>query len=199
MQNQLANLVNVVMDKVKSDSLDWLSNLGLKYEAELTAVVDDILRRYSGELEEIDREISLGKEYKLYSATMDAESRYLSLVEELVKDVVSGIEAYIRSHRQDEAYGRLLEKLLTDAVEVIQSSNLEVICSPKDKDMISSIAGKLNLNLRLVDGPEDMAGIIARSLDGSIAYEATIENVLSRLTDYIRSLIKEALVKVAGL
>lgn len=193
---QLSKLVNSVMDKVKADSEEWISNLGLKYEAELASVADDVVRKHSGELEEVDRQLLLSKEYKLYDASMSIKAEYLALVDDITNEVINRVKERIRSMRGSEAYAKLMETLMNQAIDVTQSRELVVTCSPRDKAIVSSIAAKMGISVEFNEGNEDMLGFVASTKDGSIRYEATIDDVLNRMIDYIRSLIRLSISEV---
>ncbi|WP_048062590.1 V-type ATP synthase subunit E [Caldivirga maquilingensis] len=191
MSEQLVRLINSVMDKVKADSEEWISNLSLKYEAELMSTVEDEIKRHSSELEEADRQAMLNREYKLYDASMSIKAEYLALIDELASDVINSIKKRINAERGSEAYGKLMMVLLNQAIEITQSKELTITCSPRDKPIISSLAAKMGISVEFKDGSEDMLGLIASTKDGSVTYEATIDDVLNRMIDYIRSIIKE--------
>ncbi len=191
MSEQLIKLINSVMDKVKADSEEWISNLSLKYEAELMSVVEDEIRKHSGELEEVDRQAMLNREYKLYDASMSIKAEYLALIDELTHGVINRIKERINAERGSDAYSRLMMMLLNQAINVTQAKELTIVCSQRDKALISSLAAKMGISVEFKDGGEDMLGLIASTKDGSVTYEATIDDVLNRMIDYIRSIIKE--------
>ncbi|WP_291999313.1 V-type ATP synthase subunit E [Caldivirga sp.] len=191
MSEQLIRLINSVMDKVKADSEEWISNLSLKYEAELMSVIEDEIRKHSNELEEVDRQTMLNREYKLYDASMSVKAEYLALIDELTRDVISKVKERINNERDSEAYSKLITTLLNQAVEVTQSRELVVTCSPRDKQLISSLAAKMGISVEFKNGDEGMLGLIASTKDGSVTYEATIDDVLNRMIDSIRSIIKD--------
>ena len=190
MSEQLAKLINSVMDKVKADSEEWISNLSLRYEAELMSVIEDEIKKHSGELEEADRQSMLNREYKLYDASMNIKAEYLALIDELTHDVVNNVKERIKAKRDSEAYSKLMMVLLNQAIEVTQSRELVITCSPRDKALISSLAAKIGISVEFKSGDDDMLGLIASTKDGLITYEATIDDVLNRMIDYIRSIIK---------
>ncbi|KUO86726.1 MAG: hypothetical protein AT712_03715 [Caldivirga sp. CIS_19] len=190
MSEQLIRLINSVMDKVKADSEEWVTNLGLKYEAELMNAVEDVIRKHSSELEEVDRQVMLSREYKLYDASMSIKTEYLALMDELTSGVINEVKRHIADMRGSEAYGKLLETLFTRAIEVTQSRELVVTCSPRDKGVISAIAAKAGVSVEFNDGEEGMLGFIASTKDSSITYRATVDDVLNRMVDYIRGIIK---------
>ncbi|MGC8571293.1 MAG: V-type ATP synthase subunit E [Caldivirga sp.] len=191
MSEQLIRLINSVMDKVKADSEEWISNLSLKYEAELMSVIEDEIRKHSNELEEVDRQTMLNREYKLYDASMSVKAEYLALIDELTRDVIGKVKERINNERDSEAYSKLIMTLLNQAVEVTQSRELVVTCSPRDKQLISSLAAKMGISVEFKNGDDGMLGLIASTKDGSVTYEATIDDVLNRMIDYIRSIIKD--------
>mgnify|MGYP001773018626 CR=1 FL=1 len=196
MSEQLIKLINSVMDKVKADSEEWISNLSLKYEAELMSIIEDEIRKHGSELEEADRQAMLNREYKLYDASMSIKAEYLALIDELTHGVINRIKERINAERGSEAYGRLMMMLLNQAIDVTQSRELTIVCSPRDKALISSLAAKMGISVGFKDGGEDMLGLIASTKDGSVTYEATIDDVLNRMIDYIRSIIKEVVDEV---
>ncbi len=189
---QLTRLINSVLDRVKDDLSNWFTEVWIKYESELTSVVDETLNKYSSAISEVDRAISLDREYKLYDASMRIKQEYLMEVDEVVNEAKRIVKERIVSMRGSKQYEDFLRALMRQALDIVQASEVSITCSPDDYNVVKGIADEYGVKAT-IKADEKVLGLIVSTIDGSITYSATIDDVLSRIEDYMRWLLREVI------
>ena len=189
---QLTRLINSVLDRVKDDLSNWFTEVWIKYESELTSVVDETLNKYSSAISEVDRAISLDREYKLYDASMRIKQEYLMEVDEVVNEAKRIVKERIVSMRGSKQYEDFLRALMRQALDIVQASEVSITCSPDDYNVVKRIADEYGVKAT-IKADEKVLGLIVSTIDGSITYSATIDDILSRIEDYMRWLLREVI------
>ena len=189
---QLTRLINSVLDRVKDDLSNWFTEVWIKYESELTSVVDETLNKYSSAISEVDRAISLDREYKLYDASMRIKQEYLMEVDEVVNEAKRIVKERIVSMRGSKQYEDFLRALMRQALDIVQASEVSITCSPDDYNVVKGIADEYGVKAT-IKADEKVLGLIVSTIDGSITYSATIDDILSRIEDYMRWLLREVI------
>jgi len=169
----------------------WSTDLNLRLEADISGFLDSLTSKYRDEARDIDRAAQLKLEQEMYEASLKLKSERLKLINDIYGDVLSSVRSEVMKRRNTPQYANLLRSLLNNAVEVIQSNEVKLTCSPKDMDVLRAIGAEKGLSLTLESGPEDMLGFKASSMDGSITYDATLDSILSLLSENIKNIIEK--------
>ncbi|MFP3160377.1 MAG: ATPase, partial [Vulcanisaeta sp.] len=80
-QELTERLINGIVNRLSSEIEEWSNNLRLRAEAELMDGVKAVIDKYADTLENIEKEINMDREYRLYNETMNAKRERLSVIE----------------------------------------------------------------------------------------------------------------------
>ncbi len=192
MSDRVINLIEDVFKRLRDEVDTWSSDLNLKLEAELGGFVDSLLAKYRDEAREVDRAAQLKLEQEMYEATLKLKAERLKVLGSIYDEVTTAVRGEVMKRRNTPQYAKLLSSLLEEAVEVIQSNEAKITCSPLDFETIKALGSERGLRLTLEAGPEDMLGFKASSLDDSITYDATLDSILSLMSENIKNIIEKA-------
>lgn len=191
MSNRVTNLIEDVFKRLRDDLDTWSTDLNLRLEAEISGFLDSLTSKYRDEARDVDRAAQLKLEQEMYEASLKLKSERLKLIDEIYGEVLASVRDEVMKRRNTPQYANLLRSLIDNAVNVIQSNEIKIICSPQDMDVLRAISAEKGLSLMLENGPNDMLGFKASSVDGSITYDATLESILSLLSENIKNIIEK--------
>ncbi|GGP19426.1 hypothetical protein GCM10007981_03060 [Thermocladium modestius] len=192
MSDRVINLIEDVFKRLRDEVDTWSSDLNLKLEAELGGFVDSLLSKYRDEAREVDRAAQLKLEQEMYEATLKLKAERLKVLDGIYCEVTAAVRGEVMKRRNTPQYAKLLGSLLEEAVGVIQSNEIKVMCSPLDFEAIKALGSERGLRLTLEAGPEDMVGFKASSMDDSITYDATLDSIISLMSENIKNIIEKA-------
>ncbi|MGC8596864.1 MAG: V-type ATP synthase subunit E [Thermocladium sp.] len=191
MSNRVTNLIEDVFKRLRDDLDTWSTDLNLRLEAEISGFLDSLTSKYRDEARDVDRAAQLKLEQEMYEASLKLKSERLKLIDEIYGEVLAIVRDEVMKRRNTPQYANLLRSLIDNAVNVIQSNEIKIICSPQDMDVLRAISAEKGLSLMLENGPNDMLGFKASSVDGSITYDATLDSILSLLSENIKNIIEK--------
>ncbi len=191
MSNRVTNLIEDVFKRLRDDLDTWSTDLNLRLEAEISGFLDSLTSKYRDEARDVDRAAQLKLEQEMYEASLKLKSERLKLINEIYGEVLAIVRDEVMKRRNTPQYANLLRSLIDNAVNVIQSNEIKIICSPQDMDVLRAISAEKGLSLMLENGPNDMLGFKASSVDGSITYDATLDSILSLLSENIKNIIEK--------
>lgn len=195
----LVALASEVLEDVKREAGEVIR------EAEKKA--EEILRKAKEEAEEArERLLNEAKEKgeiekrKIESLTeMEMRNELLKAKEELANAAFDKTLSRLREFVQTESYYGCLLKLISEAVEKIDSDTVVVYVNSKDREWLShgqldSLSEKLRVKMTLADEPQDcIGGCIVKASSEKISYDNTFENRLRMLKPVLRIKIAKIL------
>jgi len=190
-QELTERLINGVIERLTNEINEWSNNVRLRAEAELFDSVKSIIDKYSGTLENIDKELNMEREYKLYDETMKAKRERLSIIDNAYAEVIEKIKEKISSMRGTDDYRKFLRNSILWALSIIGSNDIVITASKSDKDVVKSIITELNINATINTTKENLLGVIVSSSDGSIKVDATLDSRLRLMEHQIKSLLTQ--------
>ena len=188
-QELTERLINGIVNRLSSEIEEWSNNLRLKAEAELMDGVKVVIDKYADTLENIEKEINMDREYRLYNETMNAKRERLSVIESAYAEVVSKVRERLSSMRGTNDYKKFLRNSILWATSIIESKQLVITASKADEDMVNEIISELNLDATVNTTDKDLLGVIVSSSDGSIKVDATLDSRLSLMEHQIKTLL----------
>jgi V/A-type H+-transporting ATPase subunit E len=188
-QELTERLINGIVNRLSSEIEEWSNNLRLKAEAELMDGVKAVIDKYADTLENIEKEINMDREYRLYNETMNAKRERLSVIESAYAEVVSKVRERLSSMRGTNDYKKFLRNSILWATSIIESKQLVITASKADEDMVNEIISELNLDATVNTTDKDLLGVIVSSSDGSIKVDATLDSRLSLMEHQIKTLL----------
>ncbi|MFB6470139.1 MAG: V-type ATP synthase subunit E [Vulcanisaeta sp. AZ3] len=188
-QELVERLINGVVTRLTNEINEWSNNLRLRAEAELLDSAKNVIDKYAVTLENIDNELNMEKEYKLYNEMMKTKREKLNAVEEAYAEVVRRIKERISSMKGTDDYKKFLKKSILWATSIVGSRELIVTVNEKDKNIVEEIISELGLNAVINTTDKEMLGVLVSSADGSIRVDATLESRLNLMEHQIKSLL----------
>jgi V/A-type H+-transporting ATPase subunit E len=183
-------------------------------EAELVAQIDSAYQEALSNLEasrsslqsEYDRIVETSRKQAenlkrqiLGSKRLSARNKELVLIEDAVNSYFQKAKERLSLLRKDKDYRHLIDEILEDCISAIDSDELIIECNEKDLGVVTEEIQNLskksnNVKLSLSDRSINViGGIRAKSADGSMTYDNTLDSRIERLKPLIRRDIAQML------
>ncbi|WP_054842666.1 V-type ATP synthase subunit E [Vulcanisaeta distributa] len=188
-QELTERLINGIIARLESEINEWSNNVRLRAEAELLEGVKAVIDKYSSTLENIDKELNMEREYRLYDEMMREKKEKLGILEEAYAEVVRRVKERINSMRGTNDYKKFLRNSILWATSIIGSQELVITVSKADEDVTKELVSELGLNAIINTTDEDLLGVIISSADGSIRVDATLDSRLRLMEHQIKTLL----------
>ena len=188
-QELTERLINGIITRLQNEINEWSNNVRLRAEAELLDGVKAVIDKYSRTLENVDKELNMEREYRLYDEMMKGKRERLKILEDAYAEVVRRIKERISSMRGTDDYKKFLKNSIVWAMSIIGSRELVITVSKVDEDLAREISTELGLNATINTMDEDILGAIITSADGSIRVDATLDSRLRLMEHQIKTLL----------
>ena len=157
------------------ESLQTLTKSESKFEQEYDRIVDEGKK----EAEKIEKQI-------VGSADLESRNKQLRLVEEYVQKAFDKAIEQIKSSKHDANYSKLIETLLTEAIDTLGAKEVTISTNSKDKEIVNSLLKKFPGSKLSSETIDCLGGVEVSSKDGSMSFNNTIDARLDRLKPLIR-------------
>ena len=169
---------NNILSEIQSALTDSQQNLDdsvPKLESEFDKIIADGKK----EAEKIEKQIVGG-------ADIEARNKQLMALEESVEKVFSKALEQIANADRSGDYSNLIKTLLTESTQVLGTSEITVLTNTKDKDVVQSVLSQFPGSELSSETIDCLGGIIAKSKDGAMTFDNTINARINRLKPLIR-------------
>ena len=163
------------LDSSFDESLQTLAKSESKFEQEY----DRIINEGKKEAEKIEKQI-------VGSADLESRNKQLRLVAEYVQKAFDKAIEQIKSSKHDANYSKLIETLLTEAIDTLGIKEVTVSTNSKDKEIVNSLLSKFPGSKLSSETIDCLGGVEVSSKDGSMSFNNTIDARLNRLKPLIR-------------
>jgi V/A-type H+-transporting ATPase subunit E len=184
--SSLEQAVDTVIDKTEKKILLDLKN-SVSFSKQ---TLDDSLPKLE---QEYDKVISNGKKEAdkiekqiIGSADIEARNKQLLLLEEAVEKVFSKALDQISNVDRSGDYSNLIKSLLKEATQILGTSEITVFTNAKDKGVVQSILSQFPGAELSSDTIDCLGGNIAKSKDGTVKFDNTLDARIERLKPLIR-------------
>ncbi len=184
--SSLEQAIDTVIDKTEKKILLDLKN-SVSFSKQ---TLDDSLPKLE---QEYDKVISNGKKEAdkiekqiIGSADIEARNKQLLLLEEAVEKVFSKALDQISNVDRSGDYSNLIKSLLKEATQILGTSEITVFTNAKDKGVVQSALSKFSGAELSSDTIDCIGGIIAKSKDGTVKFDNTLDARIERLKPLIR-------------
>ncbi len=182
----LEQTIDNVLQKTENEILSGLK----KSLEEAKKTLDDSLPKLE---EEYDRIVSDGKKEAdkiekqiTGSSDLEARNKQLRLLEESVTRVFKEATEKIGNAQRDAEYSKLVSALLSEATNILGTSEVVVYTNKKDKDVVQSAISQVEGAELSSEEIECLGGIQVKSKDGSMTFDNTLDSRIERLKPLIR-------------
>jgi V/A-type H+-transporting ATPase subunit E len=184
--SSLEQAIDTVIDKTEKKILLDLKN-SVSFSKQ---TLDDSLPKLE---QEYDKVISNGKKEAdkiekqiIGSADIEARNKQLLLLEEAVEKVFSKALDQISNVDRSGDYSNLIKSLLKESTQILGTSEITVFTNAKDKGVVQSALSKFSGAELSSDTIDCIGGIIAKSKDGTVKFDNTLDARIERLKPLIR-------------
>jgi len=182
--------LEITIDKIlKNTEKDILSNIKSALDDSQNSLDDSIPKLEH----EYDKVISDGKKEAdkiekqiVGSADIEARNKQLLLLEDAVDKVFSKALDQISNVDRSGDYSNLIKSLLEESTQVLGTSEITVFTNAKDKDVVQSALSQFSGAELSSDTIDCLGGIIAKSKDGTMKFDNTLDARIERLKPLIR-------------
>jgi V/A-type H+/Na+-transporting ATPase subunit E len=132
----------------------------------------------------------------LGSKRLESRNQELLLIEKAVNDLFEEAKEKLRELPRDKEYKSMISDMIEDCVSAIGSEEIIIESNEKDLKIVSEIINKKSrkVKISLSEKPINViGGLRARSVDGSLTYDNTLEIRTERLKSLIRKEIVRTL------
>ncbi len=163
------------LDSSFDESLQTLTKSESKFEQEY----DRIINEGKKEAEKIEKQI-------VGSSDLESRNKQLRLVAEYIQKAFEKAVEQIKSSKHDANYSKLIETLLTEAINTLGIKEVTVSTNSKDKEIVNSLLSKFPGSKLSSETIDCLGGVEVSSKDGSMSFNNTIDARLNRLKPLIR-------------
>ena len=174
----LTKTQNNILSEIESALTDSQQNLD-DFVPKLESEFDKIIADGKKEAEKIERQIVGG-------ADIEARNKQLIALEESVNKVFTKALEQIENADRSGDYSILIKTLLTESTQVLGTSDITVLTNTKDKDVVQSVLSQFPGSKLSSETINCLGGIIAKSKDGAMTFDNTINARINRLKPLIR-------------
>ncbi len=184
--SRLESTIDKILKQTEIENLSSLKqsfeeSLGIltKSQTSLEEEYDRIIDEGKKEAEKIDKQI-------IGSSDLESRNKEILLVEDSVQKVFEKAIEKIKSSTKDDNYTKLMETLLEESTNAIGTSEVTVYTNSKDKQIVQSLLSKFS-GAELSDNSIDcLGGVEAKSKDGTMTFNNTIDARVERMKPLIR-------------
>jgi V/A-type H+/Na+-transporting ATPase subunit E len=184
----LAQRQEEFMARIDSAFNETLSNLESS-KSSLLSEYDQIIQSSKKQAENLKRQI-------LGSKRIASRNEELLLIESAVDDYFERARQRLTELPRDKDYKAMINEMIEDCSSAINSEEIIIECAEKDLKLVSEAIGKKarKVKVSLSDKPIPIiGGLRARSADGSLMYDITLDSRSERLKPLIRKEIVQTL------
>jgi V/A-type H+-transporting ATPase subunit E len=174
--------------QIDSANQQALSNLESS-KSSLRSEYERIIQTSKKQSENLKRQI-------LGSKRLESRNQELLLIERSVNDYFEKAKERLHELPRDKEYKGMINEMLEDCISAIGSEEIIIESNEKDSKIVSELMGKKSRQVKvsLSEKPINaLGGLRARSADGSLTYDSTLELRTERLKPLIRKEIVQRL------
>ena len=163
-------------------------NLVVEVETKIRKEADVVLNKYSEQITNVESEVLLEKERMLDDAVVESRKTIAEIYENLLKDLVGSVLEEVDRLRGQERYINFLKSLIENAVNYVQSREVVIYASPKDRGVVETIARTLGL-AGIVSEKDIRGGVVVSTKDGSVVVDYSLESIIANKIEELKHLL----------
>jgi V/A-type H+-transporting ATPase subunit E len=163
-------------------------NILITIETRIRKEADAALSKFSAQISSVESEVTLEKERILYDAVVETRKKLAETYEQLLRDLIEAIYDKVDKERTSGKYVKFLTLIIENAINYVQSKDVIIYTSPKDRGVVEAIARSLGLS-GIVAEKDIRGGVIVTTRDGSITVDYSLETLLANKLDDLKRLL----------
>lgn len=178
------------IDKIlKNTEAAMLSNIKTSLD-DSQKVLDESIPKLEGEFDKIiadgKKEADKIEKQIIGSADIEARNKQLMALEDAVDKVFTKALDQIANSDRSGDYSNLIKSLLDESIQILGTSEIIVSTNASDKDVVQSTLSQFPGSELSSDTIDCLGGIIAKSKDGAMTFDNTLDARIDRLKPLIR-------------
>lgn len=145
----------------------------------LESEYDKIISNGKKEADKIEKQIT-------GASDIEVRNKQLLALEEAVERVFSSALEQIADAGRSGEYSNLVKTLINEAIQILGTSEVTIFTNTKDKDVVQSTVSQFSGAEFSSETIECLGGIKAKSKDGAMTFDNTIDARIERLKPLIR-------------
>jgi V/A-type H+-transporting ATPase subunit E len=188
------------VDKVLTQKLEeFIAQIDSAYQqalSNLESSKSSLRSEYEGILQTSKKQSENLKRQILGSKRLESRNQELLLIERSVNDYFEKAKERLRELPRDKEYKSMINEMIEDSISAIGSEEIIIESNEKDSKIVSELIRKKSgqVKVSLSEKPINaLGGLKARSVDGSLTYDSTLELRTERFKPLIRKEIVQRL------
>ncbi|MBP2624946.1 MAG: V-type ATP synthase subunit E [Nitrosopumilaceae archaeon] len=184
--NKLENLLNTIITQSESeltsnliDTLNESKEVLLKSYDSLANEYDKIINNGKKESDKLTKQI-------IGSAELESRNKQLAILEEYIEKVFSTVTSKLENMARENEYSKFLSSLIDESIKTLGTSDIEVSINDKDETIIKSVLTKFTTVKLASKRIACLGGIKAKSKNGAMILDNTIDARLANMKPLIR-------------
>lgn len=178
------------IDKIlKNTEAAMLSNIKTSLD-DSQKVLDESIPKLEGEFDKIiadgKKEADKIEKQIIGSADIEARNKQLMALEDAVDKVFTKALDQIANSDRSGDYSNLIKSLLDESTQILGTSEIIVSTNASDKDVVQSTLSQFPGSELSSDTIDCLGGIVAKSKDGAMTFDNTLDARIDRLKPLIR-------------
>ena len=182
----LESTIDQVLDRNSSEFSQSLKNSLEEAQKTLSDSLPMLEEEYEKIMSDGKKEADKIAKQIVGSADLATRNKALLLVQESADKVLEKAKEKIQNMERNSEYSNLINKLLTEATEALNTSDVIVYTNSKDKDVVQSAVSSISGAEMSNDTIDCMGGVKVTSKDGSMSFDNTIDARIELLKPLIR-------------
>ena len=182
----LESTIDQVLDRNSSEFSQSLKNSLEDAQKKLSDSLPMLEEEYEKIMSDGKKEADKIAKQIVGSADLATRNKALLLVQESADKVLEKAKEKIQNMDRNSEYSSLITKLLTEATEALNTSEVIVYTNSKDKDVVQSAVSSISDAEMSNDMIDCMGGVKVTSKDGSMSFDNTIDARIELLKPLIR-------------
>ena len=182
----LESTIDQVLDRNSSEFSQSLKNSLEEAQKTLSDSLPMLEEEYEKIMSDGKKEADKIAKQIVGSADLATRNKALLLVQESADKVLEKAKEKIQNMDRNSEYSSLITKLLTEATEALNTSEVIVFTNSKDKEVVQSAVSSVSGAEMSNDTIDCMGGVKVTSKDGSMSFDNTIDARIELLKPLIR-------------
>ena len=182
----LESTIDKILNNTEKDILDNLKSALDESQQSLDDSVPRLESEYDKIISDGKKEADKIEKQIVGSSDLEARNKQLRFLEEAVDKVFSTALDRIAKTDRSGDYSNLIKTLLNEATQILGTSEIVVLTSTNDREVVQSELSNLPGSELSNDTIDCLGGIVAKSKDGAMTFDNTIDARIERLKPLIR-------------
>ena len=181
----LESTIDKILNKSEKEILESLNQSLDDSKKTLSESLPSLEQEYDRIIADAKKEADKLQKQIIGSSSLEARKKQIMLMEDSIEKVINKAIEKLPGLVRNKDYTKLMTKLIDEAIKSLGTS-VVITTNSKDKTLVKTILKKFDGTTLSSDTVECIGGIMAKSKDGSMNFDNTIDARLERLKPIIR-------------